>query len=167
MPLKLKVEKLEDVEEGHRGLYVDDKEGGFALAVDGLEDTGALKRAVEHERNESKLAKERLKKMEDEQKRKDAEAQKLRDDAARSSGDVKALEESWTTKHTTALAAKDAEYQPQIASLTSDVNRLLVDNVAQSMASELAVEGCAGAAHSAHQGRVSASKFATVNASRS
>ena len=145
MPLKVKVEKLEDVEEGHRGLYTEDKEGGggFKLAVEGLEDTGALKRAAEHERNEHKATKAALKKLEDERKAKEDEARKAKEDAARANGDVKALEESWTTKHTQALAAKDAEYKPLIESLTTDVNRLLIDNVAQNIANELAVEGCA------------------------
>jgi hypothetical protein len=44
MALKLSVEKIEDIDEAQRGLYVQ-KDGKFVLDVDGLPDTAALERA--------------------------------------------------------------------------------------------------------------------------
>ncbi len=49
MALKLSVDKLDDVEENLRSLYVE-KDGKFSLAVDGIEDTSALKEALRKER---------------------------------------------------------------------------------------------------------------------
>lgn len=140
--LKLKVEKIEDVEEAQRGFYTEDKEGGgFVLGVEGLEDTGALKRAKEHEVEQRKATEKKLKEMQDAQRLADEKARKAAEDAARAAGNIQALEDSWTKKYSEALAAKDTEYQPQIESLTADVNRLLIDNVAHSMANDLAIEG--------------------------
>ena len=51
MALKLKVTKAEydSLDEGIRGLY-EEKDGSYQLAVDGIEDTGGLKSALEKER---------------------------------------------------------------------------------------------------------------------
>jgi len=51
MALKLKVTKAEydSLDEGIRGLY-EEKDGGYQLAVDGIEDTSGLKSALEKER---------------------------------------------------------------------------------------------------------------------
>lgn len=61
-PLPLVVAKLDDVPEPHRGLYKKEGEGDaakFRLDVDGIEDTGALKRALEGERDSVKELKRR------------------------------------------------------------------------------------------------------------
>jgi len=49
MALKLNVEKLDEVEESFRPLYVE-KDGKFSLAVEGIEDTSGLKSALAAER---------------------------------------------------------------------------------------------------------------------
>lgn len=49
MPLKMTVEKLDDVDEALRTLYVE-KDGKFHLSVDGIEDTAPLKNALQKER---------------------------------------------------------------------------------------------------------------------
>lgn len=145
MPLQLKVEKLDDVDEGLRSQYVEDKEGGgYKLAVEGLEDTGALKRAKDHEKAEHDKTKAALKKLQDDQKARDAEAQRLRDEALRASGNVEAIEKSWSEKLTKREQELQQKYETDVGSLTSDVNRLLIENVAVAMANELAVEGSAG-----------------------
>lgn len=144
MPLQLKVEKLDDIPEAIRGEYVEDKEGGgFKLAIEGLEDTGALKRAKQHEVDEHGKTKAELKKLRDAQSARDAEAQRLKDEAAKASGNVEAVEKSWKEKLTARETELQTRYDSDVGSLTSDVKRLLVENVAQSMASEIAVEGSA------------------------
>jgi hypothetical protein len=146
MALKLEVEKLEDVEEAQRGLYVEKEGGGgFQLAVDGMENIGALKRSTEHERVEHGKTKAELKKIKDAQAAADDKARKATEEAARASGNTEALDQSWQKKHNDAMAALKGEYEPTIQSLESDVTRLLIDNVAQSMASDLAIEGSAPA----------------------
>jgi DNA-directed RNA polymerase subunit F len=64
MALKLMLEKLEDVTEAQRALYVE-KDGKFHLDVDGLEDTTGLKNALASERNNVKEAKRLAKELQD------------------------------------------------------------------------------------------------------
>lgn len=141
MTLKATVASLDGIDEAIQALYVEDKAaGGFRLNVEGLEDTTALKNAKEHEKKARQEVEKKLKELQDAQKEKDAAAAKALEDAARASGDVKAIDESWSKKHTEALAAKDAEYKPLVESLTNDVTRLLIDNVAQGIAADIAVD---------------------------
>jgi hypothetical protein len=74
-------------------------------------------------------------------KRKEAEeaARKAAEEAARKAGDVGALEKSWQEKLATTQAEKDAEIQRLNSSLTN----VLVDNVATTLANELALQGSA------------------------
>jgi hypothetical protein len=145
MSLKLKVEKLDDVSEAHRALYTEDKDGGgYVLGVEGLEDTGALKRAKEHEVNERKKAEARAKALEDEKKTAEEARRKAAEDAARAAGDTKALEESWKKKYADDLAAKDTEYTGKLSKQDATIRRLLVSDVASKIASELALPGSSG-----------------------
>lgn len=144
MPLKLKVEKLEEVPEAQRALYAEDKDGGgFLLGVEGLEDTGALKRAKEHEATARKAAEARAKVLEDEKKASDEAARKAKEEAALKAGDVETIRKSGDER----VAAKETEwktkYDADIGSLSSDVTRLLIDNVATTLASQIALEGSA------------------------
>jgi len=141
MTLKYVVDSLDTVEEAVRSLYVANPEGGFKLAVDGVDDAAELKRAKAHEVEARKKAEKELKELRDAQKASDEEARLAREEAARKSGDAAALERSWTEKMNKALADKEAEYQPQVQSLQGDVERLLIDNVAQSMAGSIAIQG--------------------------
>lgn len=143
MPLKLKVEKLDDVEEAHRGLYSEDKEGGFVLGVDGIEDTGALKRAKEHEATARKAAEAELKKLQDAAKKASDEARKAAEEAAAKSGDLETLRKSADERIAAARAEVESQFKPEVESLRSDVSRLLIDNVATSLASQIAIDGSA------------------------
>lgn len=64
MALKLVVDKLEDVAEGVRAMYVE-KDGKFHLDVDGIEDTSGLKNALNAERLAAKEAKRIAKEIEE------------------------------------------------------------------------------------------------------
>lgn len=145
MPLALNVEKIDDLPEAIRSLYKEKEGGGgFTLEVDGLEDTGALKRAKDHEVAERKKVEAQLKTIADERK---ADAEKTRKaiaDAALASGDAKALEESWKKKYADDLAAKDGEYQPKLQKQDATIRKLLISDVASKYASELAIPGSAG-----------------------
>lgn len=143
--LKLEVEKLEDVEEAQRPLYVEKEGGGgFQLAVEGMENIGALKRSTEHERAEHGKTKAELKKIKDAQAAIDEKARKAADEAALKSGDLEAYRKSAEKQRADDLAAKDAEYQPKLLKLDGTVRRLLVSDVATRVASELAIKGSEG-----------------------
>jgi hypothetical protein len=141
MALKFKVEKLEDVAEALRGHYKQDPAGGFVLDAEGLDDGAELKRAKEHEKKARQEAEAKLKELSDKQKADEEKARKAAEDAARAAGNIEALEASWQKKYNDSLAAKDAEYQAQMQSLTGDVDRLLRSNVARDIAREIAVQG--------------------------
>lgn len=99
---------------------------GYSLDVDGEEDVGALKRAKEHEKEEKKKAKAEA----DEAKRLLAEKE---EELARKTGNVEDLDKSWQAK----LATKESEMKAEKEKLAKQVQTLLVDNVAISLANEL------------------------------
>jgi rRNA maturation endonuclease Nob1 len=144
MALKYQVEKLEDVEEAQRALYVEDKDGGgFRLAVEGLDDGTELKRAKQHEVEARKAAEKRVKELEAKEREAAEAARKAAEEAAKKSGDIAALEKSWSEKLAQQLAETEGKYKGELESLTGDINRLLIDNVAQGLANQLAVPGSA------------------------
>lgn len=144
MALKYHIAKLEDVEEAQRPLYIpnpDTEAGGFRLAVEGVDDAGELKRARDHEKRARTEAEKKLKELQDGQKAADEKMRKAAEDAARAAGDTAKLDESWKKKYDDALAAKDAEYKPQIEAANANLRRLLIDNEATRLANEMATPG--------------------------
>lgn len=133
--LKYELESLEGIDESTQALYSAGEDGKFRLNIDGLplpEDTSALKNALAHERAERKRAADERKKAED-------AARKAAEEKARQEGDVAALEKSWQEK----LDAGVNEWKGKYESERGHVTNLLVDNVASTMANELAVTGSA------------------------
>ena len=111
------------------------KGDGFVLNIEGLpqpEDVTGLKAKVDELLNEKKAEKAA---------REQAEAAKRQADeeAARKSGDVQALEASWTKKHDDAVNASKAE----IEAFKSQIYTLTVGQTATKLAAELAVQGSA------------------------
>lgn len=137
--LKFEVDSLESVEESQRSFYKETEGGKFRLDVDGLEDTGALKRAKDREKERAQKAEEAAKTLEGQL----TDLQKQIEEAKKAGhiekGDVEALEKSWAEKYSKLeelSAGKEKALQGQL-------NQLLVDNKAIQIASELAVEGSA------------------------
>lgn len=134
--LKRKLASLEGLDASLHSYYVQ-VDGEFVLQIEGDEDTGALKRAKEHEKNlrvaaETKVA-ELTAQIETLTTERDT-AITERDAAKADKGkDVQALEASWQAK-VDAVNAKLAETE---SALTREVERLLVTNTAQAMASEI------------------------------
>lgn len=84
----------------------------------------------EHRKN-AERERDRLRQEEQERER---ENLKQKDDAARNAGDIEALDKSWKAR----LEAREAELTSEIEKHQSAMQRLLVDNVAQGIASRLA-----------------------------
>lgn len=143
MGLKYKIEKLEDVAEALRVHYKQDAAGGFVLDAEGIDDGAELKRAKEHEKKARQEAEAKLKDLTDKQKGDEEKARKAAEDAARAAGNVTALEESWKKKYADDIAAEQAKWKAENESLSSDVDRLLRSDVANKIASEIAVQGSA------------------------
>lgn len=130
MTLKFKLETLEGLDVAVAAMYVK-VEGGYQLAIEGMpvqEDVSGLKA-----KNAELLTKFK------EQKDAAAVAAKLAQDAefekAKKDGDVSAIEKSWSEK----LTAREAELNAQIDSRDNSLKTMLVDNVAQTLASAISV----------------------------
>jgi len=129
MALKVMVDSLDDVSEGGRDLY-EAHEGKYRLKLEGLEDTGALKRAKDHEKESRKAAEVEAESLREELAaiRNDNEATKDAD--AKKNGDIEALDKSWGSK----LAKREQELQGQIDSLNGYLRSTLIDREAVRLA---------------------------------
>jgi len=137
MSLKSVLASLEGIPEAIQAQYKE-HDGKFHLDIDGIDDhhgVGALKRAKDYEKENARKAK-------DESLRLTSELEVARseiDDLKKSGipkGDVERLEQSYKDRH----AKSDASYQDKIKSLTSSLERLLLDGQAMSMANEVAAK---------------------------
>lgn len=137
MALKMTLESLEGVSPDVAKEYTKGEDGKFTLQVDGAEDTGALKRAKQHEKDlrvaaENKVA-DLTTQIETLTVERDTAAAE-RDTAKADKGkDTAALEASWQAK----VDEATAKLENVKSELTSEVERLLVTNTASSMAHEI------------------------------
>lgn len=134
MALKLTITKDEHtaLDAALQALYNADGDN-FKLTVDGLEDTGALKRAKDREALNAKEAKERADALQAQLDEIAAREADLDKDSKRKKGDIDALEKSW--KETADKREKAA--LDKVEAMKAQMQNLLVGNVAQSLASEL------------------------------
>lgn len=101
----------------------------FTLNLEGGEDTGALKRAKEHEKTRRQKAEAKLKDVEDTLSSTKDEL----DELVSSKLDNPSLEKKWQKK----LDDRETELSGTITNLNGEINRLLVDNVADKMARDM------------------------------
>jgi len=132
MGLKLVLDSLDGVDEATQKLYTK-KDDKFHLLVDDLEDTGALKRAKDHEKERARKAEERSRTLEEELNSFKSKQQKEEEEGHKKKGDVDALEKSWQGK----LDKQKSEYENQLGVMTGSLNKLLVDNVATQIAARI------------------------------
>lgn len=113
--------------------YKADESGeNFTLDLTDYEDPAALKRAKDHERDQGKKAREELKAAQDRL----AELENEREQMLKGSvpkGDVEKLEASYKAK----LAKRETELTTEMSALRGNLNTMLVDNVANQLATEI------------------------------
>lgn len=102
---------------------------GYTLLVEGGEDTGALKRAKDHEKTRRQTAENKLKEVETSLTEKSSEYDVLLSERSSTAG----LEKKWKDK----LDAREAELIGEVGGLNSELGKLLIDNVADAMAASL------------------------------
>ena len=121
--LKFKIDKaaFDALSDDQKAMYQEAGEG-YQLAIEGLPDVSGLEAKVNELLGEKEAA--------------EKAAREAAEEKARKEGDVAAIENSWKQK----LADTEARYQSQIENLNGSLNTLLVDNVAQSLATKLAGE---------------------------
>lgn len=102
----------------------------YTLNVEGGEDTGALKRAKEHEKERRQKSEQKARELADQM----AELQEQLEEAqsARSAKD-KDIEKRWKDKY----EKREKELSDQINGMTSEIDRLLVEDVADKLAADL------------------------------
>lgn len=135
MTLKAILESLDGLPDTVKSEYKKGDDGKFHLDVEGIDDhpgVGALKRAKDYEKSERQKV---VKQVSDLQTQLDALTEE-RDGILKGAipkGDVEKLESSYKEK----LAKREKELSDQIAALTGNLQTMLVDNVAQTMASRI------------------------------
>ncbi|MDO6706783.1 hypothetical protein [Photobacterium sp. 1_MG-2023] len=131
---KFILDSLDGLEEAHKAFYEKKDDGKYHLKVEGIEDTGALKRAKDHEKEKRKAAEDKNKELETRLAELETKEQEREQEHQRKSGDVDALEKSWQEK----LTKRETELNQQIESLNGNLRTMLVDNEATKLAAELA-----------------------------
>lgn len=138
MGLKAIVEKLEDVPEAHRELYVE-RDGKFHLDAEGFEDVTGLKSALEKERAERRTAKDKLKELEgvdaEEYKRLKDEAQEREHSQLKAEGKFEELRLKWEQQKTKELTDRDVK----IKELESGLRKFKLDDKVRAAALEAGV----------------------------
>ncbi|KAA5920543.1 hypothetical protein F3I27_23400 [Pantoea sp. Bo_2] len=131
LKFKLTSDEYDALDESQKSFYAE-AEGGYQLKIEGVPDVSGLEKKVTELLNEKKIEQERRREAE-------LQAQREREDAARKKGDIETLEKSWQEKLTT----REQELQATIDAHASRLHTLLVDNVAQSLATKLAGDSAA------------------------
>lgn len=128
--MKFKITKAEfdKLPEGFQAEYTE-KDGEYILSVEGGEDTGALKRAKDHEKERRQKAEQKARDLEDQL----GEVQTELDEVISNKADNPNLEKKWQEKYD----KREKELTDESGELRTEINRLLVDNVAESMARDL------------------------------
>ncbi|WP_413730804.1 hypothetical protein [Sodalis sp. RH22] len=131
LKFKLTKEEFNALEDSAKAMYAEAGEG-YQLAIEGMPDLTGL------EKKNSELLAE--KKAEQEKRRlAEEEARKAAEEQARKKGDLDTLEKSWAEK----LSTREKELLAQIEERDGRLRTLLVDNVAQSLATRLAGDSAA------------------------
>jgi hypothetical protein len=125
LKLKIKKDAFDALSEDMQKLYKADGDD-FLLAVDGLEDTGALKRAKDREVQARKDAQAELKAAQE-------KLAQLEGDDARKKGDIETLEKSWNKK----FEDQKAAFEEQISSKNQFIQKTLIDGEAVKIANEI------------------------------
>jgi len=139
MALKVKItkaefDKLSDVLKAE--YKENDAKDGYILDAEGVEDTGALKRAKDREAEEAKKEKKRADDLQAEIDRRDAADGGTAEEKARKAGDIATLEKSWTTK-------MDNEVNKVKGTLTQreqHLQKLLVHDTAMRLAQKISTK---------------------------
>lgn len=121
---RIKKEEFEKLSDVLKSEYVADGDE-YRLDLDGDEDTGALKRAKDREKELRQQAEAKLREAQE-------ELEKLTGDDARKKGDIATLEKSWSKK----LDEQKSSYEEKLGKLTSHAKKNLIDNVANEIATK-------------------------------
>jgi hypothetical protein len=130
--LKFELSNLDGLSDEHKALYAE-KDGKFLLKLEGYEDPTALKNAKNHEKAARQKAELDLKTLRTEFDELKSTIDDDKQNKHRKTGNVAELDASWNEKFENLKTA----HAKELASRDSKISKLLVDNVADTMAAEL------------------------------
>lgn len=136
MKINITKEEYDAMDESIQGLYIENGDEGFKLDLEDLEDTGALKRAKEHEKDARKKAEAKAREFESSMKELQDQMEELQNGASRKKGDVDSLEKSYQKK----MQDLEEKYREQVDGLTNTLKKNTVDATARQLASDLSGE---------------------------
>ncbi|WP_265494574.1 hypothetical protein [Providencia heimbachae] len=125
-------EEFDALTDDQKALYKESG-GNYQLQIEGMPDipdVSGMKKKMDELLAEKKSEQEKREKAE-------YEAKKAAEDQARKSGDIESLEKSWAEK----LKVRESELLTQLQEKDTSLHTLLVDNVAQTLATKLAGDG--------------------------
>lgn len=128
MKFKISQDEFDKLSESLQAEY-QEKDGEYVLDLEGVEDTSALKRAKDHEKKRRQDAEKKAKELEDQLQ----SLQDQIDDLDNKGGKEDNLSKKWEKK----LQDREKELSDQITALKGNLQEILVDGVAKSMAAEL------------------------------
>lgn len=126
MKIRITKDDYEKLSDELKSLYQEAGEG-YQLELEDLEDTGALKRAKDHEKEARKQAEQKARELQ-------AQLDELANAQSRKKGDIDALENSYKEK----MAKMQQELESRYNALQDALQRKAVDSEATRLATELA-----------------------------
>lgn len=132
MKLKMILDNLDGLDDTTKALY-EEKDGKFHLQLDGYEPPDALLRAKNHEKEARQKAERELRELKDSLTAVQTELDELKDSKHRKTGNVAELDASWQAKYD----KLKADHAKELEKFKGQINTLLIDNVATTMAAEL------------------------------
>lgn len=136
--LKLELQSLDGLDENLHQFYKEDS-GVFRLQVDGIEDTGELKRAYERVKEKHTETKNELSDMKSKFEQSESKLHEALASNEGGSDKLEALRTSYEEKFTRLQTEKDEA----VGGKDKFIQKMLKDNKAMEMAGEMAVEGAA------------------------
>ncbi len=122
---ELSEEEFSKLESNKKEFYTK-TENGYILDIEGIEDTGALKRAKDREAQGRREAEKELKELR-------AKIEEIEGVDARKRGDIETLEKAWAKK----LEDLEQNYKAQMAKREGALRNLLIDREAAAIAAEI------------------------------
>lgn len=132
LKFKLTKEEFDALNDAQKAMYAGAGEEGYQLAIEGVPDVSGLERKVNELLGEKKTEQEKRRVAEE-------EARKAAEEQARKKGDLETLEKSWAEK----MSTREKELLAQLDERDTRLHTLLVDNVAQTLATKLAGDSAA------------------------
>ena len=120
--------------DGLKAEYKKQDDGTYVLDVTGLEDTGALKRAKDHEKEQRKAAETKARQLEEQMTELNEQMETLRTEKVGKGDKSAEVEKAWKEK----LAKREKELTTQIEATQKALKTQMVDSVAAQMAAKLA-----------------------------